>query len=295
MVEILKKNISYIIRQWLIVTGSLFSLLSIFLSFISWEDIGITGIMSKFFIFTGLLILGFLVSLIWICFFKKKNHIISEGAAKVNICYGDLMKIAFPKKSGRKKIVVISVNTAFDTIVDDDLALYDKPLVSPNTIHGRWINNMVKNGITIASVDSNINNYIQKNNIMPVRELTRMEKPRGNLKDFDNGTIVIAPEYNGITFFLLALSEFDKNNEAQSTKDDVIKCLKKLLSFYSSNGQGFEMYLTLMGTGRSRAGLTHEESLQTIKSVLSLYKQKIQGTINVVVYNKDKGKVSIFD
>ena len=130
---------------------------------------------------------------------------------------------------------------------------------------------------------------------MPIRELTRMEKPRGNLKDFDNGTIVIAPEYNGITFFLLALSEFDKNNEAQSTKDDVIKCLKKLLSFYSSNGQGFEMYLTLMGTGRSRAGLTHEESLQTIKSVLSLYKQEIQGTINVVVYNKDKGKVSIFD
>ncbi|MCI9281276.1 MAG: hypothetical protein HFI49_03365, partial [Bacilli bacterium] len=31
----------------------------------------------------------------------------------------------------------------------------------------------------------------------------------------------IEPEYNGITFFLLALSEFDKNNEAQSTKDDV--------------------------------------------------------------------------
>lgn len=205
------------------------------------------------------------------------------------------MKIAFPKKCGRKKIVVISVNTAFDTIVDENLALYSKPLVSPNTIHGRWINNMIKNGIDTVSIDSYIDSYIQMNNIVPIRELTRTEKPRGKLKDFDNGTIVIFPEHNGITFFLLALSEFDINNEAQSTKEDVIKCLKKLLSFYSSNGQGYEMYLTLMGTGRSRAGLTHEESLQTIKSVLSLYKQEIQGTINVIVYNKDKDKVSIFD
>lgn len=98
-----------------------------------------------------------------------------------------------------------------------------------------------------------------------------------------------------VYIFILALSEFDINNEAQSTKEDVIKCLKKLLSFYSSNGQGDEMYLILMGTGRSSARLTHEELLQTIKSVLLLYKQEIQGTINVIVYNKDKDKVSIFD
>ncbi len=34
------------------------------------------------------------------------------------------------------------------------------------------------------------------------------------------------------------------------------------------------MYITLMGTGRSRAGLTHYDSLQITKSVLSLYNEK---------------------
>ncbi|MDE6662497.1 MAG: hypothetical protein K2K46_04050, partial [Lachnospiraceae bacterium] len=127
-----------------------------------------------------------------------------------------------------------------------------------------------------------------------IKELTLEEKSRGKCKCYENGTIVIVDGKNDVTFFLLAISEFDENNRGQSSKEDIINCVKKLLEFYDVNGQGYEMYLTLMGTGRSRAGLSHEESLQTIKSVLSLYSQKIHGIINIVVYSKDKGKVSIF-
>ena len=68
-----------------------------------------------------------------------------------------------------------------------------------------------------------------------------------------------------------------------------------MLDVYDANGQGYEIFVTLMGTGRSRAGLTHCDSLQVIKSVLSLYGEKIHGTINVVIYPKDRDKVSIFD
>ena len=57
-----------------------------------------------------------------------------------------------------------------------------------------------------------------------------------------------------LNFILLALSEFDENNKAQSSKDEVIKSLRSLLEFYDVNGQGYQMYITLMGTGRSRAG-----------------------------------------
>ena len=68
--------------------------------------------------------------------------------------------------------------------------------------------------------------------------------------------------------------------------------MKELLEFYDINGQGYEMYVTLVGTGR--AGLSHEESLQTMKSIFSIYSHKIHGTINIVIYSKDKEKVSIF-
>lgn len=72
-------------------------------------------------------------------------------------------------------------------------------------------------------------------------------------------------------------------------------CLKKLLSFYDGNGQGFKIYITLMGTGLSRSGMSHEEALQTIKSVFQLYSDSIHGEFNIIIYHKDKEKVSIFD
>lgn len=59
-------------------------------------------------------------------------------------------------------------------------------------------------------------------------------------------------------------------------------------------GQGYELYLPLLGSGLSRANLSHKKSLQTIEAVLQLHNEKIHGEINVVIYHKDKTKVSIF-
>ena len=49
-----------------------------------------------------------------------------------------------------------------------------------------------------------------------------------------------------------------------------------------------------MGTGSSRSGLTHEQSLRLIKSTVLTSDKPINGEINIVVYYKDKDKVSIF-
>ena len=66
--------------------------------------------------------------------------------SNVIIIYGDILKIAFPKKDRGKKIVVIPVNTCFDTVVGQGL-------VSQNTIHGKWIKGMEKRGIPITKLD----------------------------------------------------------------------------------------------------------------------------------------------
>ena len=54
------------------------------------------------------------------------------------------------------------------------------------------------------------------------------------------------------------------------------------------------MFLPLMGTGSSRVDITHEQSLEIIKSSV-LASEKINGSVNIVVYNGDKDKVSIFE
>lgn len=292
--NILEKNLKQVWKVWFAVSSSLFSILSIILSFLSWEDFGITKTSAKLIAFIIIILFSLVTGVIWTCFIAKKHMSWSNGDGKINICYADIMKISFPRKSKGKKIVVIPVNTSFDTIVDENLASCDRPLVSATTVHGLWLNNMVKNGTSIADIDLAIDRYILNKNIRCVKELTIEEKSRGKRKCFENGTTVIIEGKNDITFFLLALSEFDENNRAQSSKEDVIKCMKELLEFYDINGQGYEMYVTLVGTGRSRAGLSHEESLQTMKSIFSIYSHKIHGTINIVIYSKDKEKVSIF-
>lgn len=294
-IEILLKNVKSIGKTALVVSSALFSVLSIILSFITWEEMGVTSIFVKVLIFALIIVVALIGSILWISVFKRKRLLWTTGDGKVTVCYSDIMKLSFPKKKTVKKIVVIPVNTCFDTIVDENISLYDKPLVSPTTIHGLWIKNMVKHGFNINDIDIAIEKSISLRGIKPVKELSRQEKKRGKLKCYENGTIAVVEGRNNVDFFLLALSEFDGNNKAQSSKDEVIKSLRSLLEFYDANGQGYQMYITLMGTGRSRAGLTHYDSLQIITSVFSLYSEKIHGDINIVIYKKDRDKVSIFD
>ena len=68
-----------------------------------------------------------------------------------------------------------------------------------------------------------------------------------------------------------------------------------LIDFYNTHSQGFEIFVPLMGTNLSRVGLSHHESLDIIKNLFLLYKDSIHGTVNVVAYNKEKDKVSIFN
>jgi len=53
--------------------------------------------------------------------------------------------------------------------------------------------------------------------------------------------------------------------------------------------------MPLMGTGTSRAKLTHKQSLKLIKSGIFTFEEKINGQINIIVFHKDRDKISIFD
>ena len=158
--EMVKINIKNINKSCLVIAGSLFSMLSVVLSFVTWEELGIKRMFIKGILFGAILIISLIAGAFWVCILKKNNLVWSNGDGQINICYADIMKIAFPKASKGKKIVVIPVNTCFDTIVDENLAECDKPLVSPITVHGLWVKNMVKHGVNIEELDNLIDNYI---------------------------------------------------------------------------------------------------------------------------------------
>jgi len=87
---------------------------------------------------------------------------------------------------------------------------------------------------------------------------------------------------------LIALSEFDDFNNAVSSSDDIDAAVDSLLSVYDRFGQGYDMYLPLMGTGLSRAGLSMQEAYDLLIKNLMENKVKIHGHIHLIIRPEDR-------
>lgn len=271
-----------------------YTVLTIILTFISWEDLGISSITFRILLLLLVFVSSVIFAIVYMCLIKKEVTIWEKGNGTIKVCYNDIMKIAFEKdKKNNKKIVVIPVNTCFDTIVEDDINKEERPLVSSRTLHGKWIKKMTKNDISLDELDNRISNSIDKQKIKPLNIIPENKKDRGKRQEYERGTISIVKGNTNVDFFLLALSKFDENNNAQCSKDEFIETIHKLILFYNKNGQGYDLFLPLMGTNLSRIGISHEASLSILESSFKLYSDEIHGKINIIIYNKEKNKVAI--
>jgi len=189
-------------------------------------------------------------------------NIYSNGKNSVNLVVDDILRIAFEKKITTNRIVVIPVDANFNM----ELSSFEdyRKIVSIKTIHGQWIERMEKN------------NYSRKKIVELIEEQAV--------------SLIPVLMVNKTKFYLLPISEFDKNNTAHSSVSSLEKAIIELLKFYDLHDQGETMYIPLIGTGLSRAGLNHNDSFKLIKDTMLKNKEHINGTINIVLYEKDIGK-----
>lgn len=195
-----------------------------------------------------------------------KNIVLDRGNGKLIVDTGDIIELAFDSNINcEEKIIVIPVDADF-TMKVDDLNDKENKLISPNSIHGQRIN---KSKEYSNNIEESINSYIKKHKILKVI-----------------GSI-IPYKINNTMFYLLAISKLDKNNNAHSSEDELKKAIISLINYYDKNGQGYPMYMPLLGTGLSRVGLTNKNSLALIKKICRENKEKINGEITIVIYKKD--------
>lgn len=290
-----KNNLFAIFKLFLEIAGGCFSFLSICLLFFEWNDLNITKIKPRIWLFIGIILGSLFISAVMILS-KKTKKIWSKGNNKVFAMYGDIFKIGFKNKKENSKIVVIQVNDTFETIVEESSETIKNPLVSPNTNHGRWINRFCKEeNITPKELNERIQANLELNGYKPKVIYTKTEKPRGNLKSYELGTTAIIDGSNNTKYYLVAISKFDKSNNAHALRKDIRESLETLISFYTSKGQSDEIFVPLFGTGNSRTQLTHKQSFKLMKTTILTSDSIITGKINLVVYDKDKDKVSIFE
>ena len=237
--------------------------------------------------------MAFVISIIWTCILKKSKTIWKNASGKIKVCYSDIIQESFNIKSKKERLFVIPVNSTFDTIVDEDISSCFKPLVSPNSLHGRWIKEMVKDGFCLEDIDNKIHKCLEMQQLISKCIISEEDKERGKREVYDLGTIALVRGRNTSTFLLLAISDYDKDNTSHSTNEDLELCIKSLVNFYDKHGQGHRLVIPLIGTNLSRTGLSHNDSLRVITSLFQLYGDKIHGEIDVVIYKRDRVKVTL--
>ena len=84
---------------------------------------------------------------------------------------------------------------------------------------------MNKHGVSTAKLDKIIGQAIIDQGLQPTKVYTRKEKSKGKLERFPIGTVLPIAGGNGLTYYLLALSEFDENLNAQCSKEDFVGCI----------------------------------------------------------------------
>ena len=292
-VNVIKLNLQYIFRCWLRAIGTVMSVISVVFIFMTWKDIGISKLCTKILVLLGVVVVLLFWSCIWIFIIKRKKVLWQSSSGKISVCYGDLLKESFDKKNNQYKMFVIPVNSAFDTIVDEDISLCSKPLVSPKSLHGRWINRMLGDGVSIDEIDVAIKDSLNKQGKNPYKVLSLEQKQRGNRNIYELGTVAAVRGKSNSIFLLLALTDFDENNNAHVSVDNLENVIKTLITYHDQYGQGNELFVPLMGINLSRTGLNHNDSLRAITALFQLYGNKIHGDVNVLVYQGDKDKVTI--
>ncbi|MCF0110352.1 MAG: hypothetical protein HUJ58_00490 [Erysipelotrichaceae bacterium] len=200
--------------------------------------------------------------------FNPEGDIIRNGSYCVKAVYKDILSYGFRKRSKRKNIVVIPVDTGFRTHVTRKYENSKMSEVSANSIHGQFLTRWEQSGEDIDSLSQRIRNGLQ------VEADQKGEYPLGTIAVIERNTTI---------FYLLAISSFDENNNAHASKETIIFCVDELSKFYDKYGDGYNLYIPLMGTGKSRANISLQESYDILIDCYKRNKARIQGNIHIVI------------
>lgn len=234
----------------------------------------------------GIYVLSTIIATFYILGSTKVSVITSNTKHHVYVQYGDMYTPEIIEKGyAGKRSIVIPVNRCFDTVIDAHL-------VTLNSQHGKVFQKMYDSNVYTPET---LNNKLQQSLAYNPSfiELTREQKPEGNLKRYEPGTTVELNFSDKLTYYLLGLSAFDANLNAQTTKEELIVSIQRLIEFCDHRSQGYPVVLPLIGSGRSRTNIELRDLLLYLVEAFAINRDKIRCDFHIVVWNGDKDKISI--
>ena len=237
-------------------------------------------------VFLSTFVLSFVV--IYLILRNIKRHRISgRGSILIESLYGDILKI---KSHEDKPVIVIPVNSSFDTIVENDLNIKDR-IVEGSSIHGQWLTKYGPDEPSLKKLQKDVCTGIKNQNLVSIHKL---QNKRGNKNVYPLGSYIFV-ERDDYTFLLFALTEFDEHNKViRRDAETFVELMAKLINS-TDYCAGRHVYVPLMGTKIALFGITPSQSFEYIKSAALNKKLTLRASLTIVIFDNDRDKVSIYD
>lgn len=240
-------------------------------------------------IFVVAFVLSF-VSIYLLLRFKKRHRISGRGSIFIEARYGNILDIKKEKRDKSKPVVVIPVNSSFDTLVEDNPSIVDR-IVEGTSIHGQWLKKYASTPELLEKLDKDISQFIICKNWSPIKVL---ESKRGKKDVYSLGSHVFI-EMNDYSFLLFALTEFNEHNKVIKKDAEEFTVLMKKLMDITDECAGKHVYIPVMGTKIALFGIDDLASFEYIKNAALNKKCSLRASISIVIYEASRDKVSIYD
>ena len=283
----------FILKKSLSVTVSIYAIFGFVRMFVALEGFfnDNTSFEQKIAVSIAILFVVWLVCLIGVgvhILFKKKRKLIDGRNGKaVYVMYGDLFNERNVHKSVERRNICFAVNRCFDTVVDNRL-------IASASVHGIALNRCYSSQVfTPITLDAAIQQAIPSS--ARFKMLSSMEKPQGNLKRYDVGTAVDIPVSDKLHYFMVGLSAFNADLQAETSRAEYCLAIQKTIEFCDAHSQGLPVLMPIIGGFLSRTGQSEEDLLRYIISCLEINKDHINQDIYIVVRESAKNTISIVD
>ena len=175
-------------------------------------------------IFIATFIIVFL-TIYLVLIFKKRHRISGRGSVFIESRYGNILNIKKDKREKSKPVVVIPVNSSFDTIIEDSPSIVDR-IVEGTSIHGQWLRQYASTPELLEKLDRDISRFISNKHWTPIKTL---DNKRGKKDVYSLGSYVFI-ETDDCTFLLFALTEFDEHNKViKKDAEEFVNLMRKLM------------------------------------------------------------------
>lgn len=251
--------ISSVIHYAYIVLGVV-SALALFSVFFDFQEL-IPALSDRVWICVGIYLSSVLIAIIISSCKNRKISLKLNNTSSLTIKYGDLFV--------EKGIIVIPVNNAFDTAVDDRV-------ISSSSLHGMYIRKYF--GGNEAALRTQMSEQLQPlhNDVSNVGVLTK----------YPIGTVVDIKASSGQRALLLALTELDGNNKAFCNFQMYCEAIIKLYEYIDSYANGDIVNIPLLGSGFARLPFSKQDLLSYMVLNAKLIGNAFYGGINIIL-NKD--------